>query len=200
MQFRNGLEATALYYKVFIMEEIWKDIIGYELLYQVSNLWNVKSIKKLWWNWKRFYELKEYLLKPWLSIKKWYLSVALCKNWKPKTYMIHQLVAEHFIPWKQQWNIVNHKDTNKLNNAYSNLEWTTYTGNILHSYKMWTHSWKRKYKPRICLDCLYEYIPSWFMQERCTKCSKIQRNYLSHLRYIKLSSIFVKDRYISKYN
>ena len=91
--------------------EIWKDIKGYEGLYQVSNLGRVKSL----------YFSKEKILTA--HICKGYQRIGLSKNGKQTLYYIHVLVAETFISNPFNLPEVNHKDENKLNNAVSNLEW-----------------------------------------------------------------------------
>lgn len=101
--------------------EIWKDIIGYEGLYQISSFGNVKSFKN---NKIRF-------LKPGMA-GNGYLTVALSKLNKAKTFTIHQLVAINFLnhlPQKYVL-IVNHKDLNKLNNNVNNLEIITARENL----------------------------------------------------------------------
>lgn len=106
------------------MEEIWKDIYGYEELYQVSNLGRVKSLN---YNHTR----KEHILKP-RKDKDGYLRINLYKDEKRKTMFVHRLVAQTFIPnddlFKTQ---INHKDENKGNNNINNLEWcdATYNSN-----------------------------------------------------------------------
>lgn len=92
--------------------EIWKDIEGYEGLYQVSNLGRVKSL----------YLGKERILKPGKH-RCGYLCVALCKDGKMKTYKVHRLVAINFIQNSLNLPQVNHKDENKENNCVWNLEW-----------------------------------------------------------------------------
>lgn len=101
------------------MEEIWKDIKGYEGDYQISNLGRVKSRKEQFGN-----VPKEIILKPVLTV--WgYTRVGLRKNKKAKNYFIHRLVAEAFVPNPYNKIYVNHIDSNKLNNAATNLEWVT---------------------------------------------------------------------------
>ena len=96
-------------------KEIFKDIKGYEGLYQVSNLGNVKSLG----NDKA---KKERILKTGKNI--WgYLYVILRKNKKGKITYIHRLVANTFIPNVDNLPQVNHKDENKENNCADNLEW-----------------------------------------------------------------------------
>ena len=98
------------------MEEIWKDIIGYEGLYQISNYGRVKSFKKS----------KEKILKNNVS-KNGYYKVTLIKNKEATTKKNHQLVAIHFLNHKPcgMKLVVNHKDFNKLNNHVDNLEIVT---------------------------------------------------------------------------
>lgn len=94
------------------MKEIWKDIIGYEGLYQVSDLGRVKS----------FYNGDERVL---LVNKdnKGYLKVGLWKDSKMKTCKVHRLVAQAFLPNPDGLPCVNHKDECKTNNIVSNLEY-----------------------------------------------------------------------------
>lgn len=103
-----------------MIEEIWKDIKGYEGLYQVSNLGNVRSL-----NYNRENKIK--LLTP--CIKRGYKSICLRKNSK-KFFLLHRLVAQAFIPNPNNLPQVNHKDENKQNNCVDNLEWCTSEYNI----------------------------------------------------------------------
>ena len=108
-----------------IMEtEIWKDIVWYEWLYQVSNLGRVKSLIKYNWTNKR-------ILKVWID-KIWYAIVTLCKNKIHKTKTIHRLVWLTFLDnilWKKQ---INHKNWIKTDNRIKNLEWCNPSENQLH--------------------------------------------------------------------
>lgn len=104
------------------MDEIWKDIKGYEELYQVSNMGRVKSLKR------------GAILKP-SHNGCGYLKFVLSKNNNQKTFYIHRLVAEAFIPNLGNKPQVNHIDGNKENNIVSNLEWSIAKDNILHSYR-----------------------------------------------------------------
>lgn len=94
------------------MREEYRQIIGYENLYAVSNLGFVKSIKR---NKQLNIVIDRY----------GYPVVHLCKNHKPKYVKIHRLVAQAFIPNPNDLPEVNHKDENKLNNNVENLEWCT---------------------------------------------------------------------------
>lgn len=109
-------------------KEIWKDISGYEGLYQVSNLGRVKRLE-----WKRFslgkwQTIKEKILKQTISTTG-YWHISLNKNGKHYTYKVHRLVAEAFIPNPDNLPCINHKDNNPLNNNVKNLEWCTYKYN-----------------------------------------------------------------------
>lgn len=106
-------------------KEIWRDIKGYEGLYQVSNLGRVKSLDRTDFN---GHHRKERTLKI-LRNTKGYLQISLFKNRTHKRYLIHRLVADAFIQNKNNLPCVNHKDENPLNNCIDNLEWCTYKYN-----------------------------------------------------------------------
>ena len=115
--------------KKLVNPEIWKDIKGYEGLYEISNFGRVRSHIKI--------GTPTYYKTPILSTPGYY-TVVLSKNGKT-TYSvsIHRLVAEAFVentdPTKTE---VNHKDGDKLNNYYKNLEWVTRKENNEHAIKL----------------------------------------------------------------
>lgn len=105
------------------MEEIFVDIKGYEGLYQISNLGRIKSLERqVIGKYNSIRTLKEFIMKPNI-IKKGYLRINLHKNSKNKHFLVHQLVASHFIPNPNNYHCVNHKDEDKQNNCVDNLEW-----------------------------------------------------------------------------
>lgn len=108
------------------MNEVWKDIVGYEGYYQVSNLGRVKSFGNT--KIPNKYTGKERLLK---SVKHTtdYLQITLFKNGKGKQFSVHRLVALTFLDNPNNYPCVNHKDENKQNNCVDNLEWCTYKYN-----------------------------------------------------------------------
>jgi hypothetical protein len=114
------------------MQEIWKDIKGYEGRYQISNLGRVKSLTKSIWNGYTFRIKDEFILKGGKD-KKGYLYVILSKDGIKSIYKIHRLVAQFFIPNPENKLEVNHIDGNKLNNSVNNLEWCTHQENIYHA-------------------------------------------------------------------
>lgn len=105
-----------------IIEEEWRDISGYEGLYQVSNLGRVKTLAN---NKSR----KEKILKP-QKDKYGYFFATLHRDGKRKMLKLHRLVANAFIPNQDNLPQVNHKDEIKTNNCVSNLEWCTNRYNI----------------------------------------------------------------------
>ncbi len=110
-------------------QEIYKDIIGYENKYQISNLGNVISL-----NFKRSNNSK--LLKIHnINHKKCYPSVLFSKNNKIKRFTIHRLLGLYFIPNPLKLKCINHKDGNKSNYALNNLEWCTHKENTNHAFK-----------------------------------------------------------------
>lgn len=136
-----------------IMEEIWKDIEGYEGLYQVSNMGRVRSLRR------------NIILKSRIE-RNGYESVKLTVNNIPKDYSIHRLVAMAFIPNPDNLPQVNHKDENKTNNCMENLEWCTQeynqnygTINIRKSQKQLNHKNKSKIVLQYSLDGTF--IKEW---------------------------------------
>lgn len=118
-----------------MMEEIWRDVIGYEELYEVSNLGQVRTKEKIRWNSKCFAFRKV----RYLTIKEHpsgYIYAALSKDKKQRRYLVHRLVADAFIPNTNNKPFVNHMDGNKLNNVLSNLEWVTRSENAIHAFKI----------------------------------------------------------------
>lgn len=119
------------------MQEIWKDISGYEGLYQVSNYGRIKNVKTG------------------MIIKggdngRGYRFVFLCKDKNHhKRFYVHRLVAIHFIDNRYNLPQVNHIDGNKYNNNSNNLEWCTPLHNSLHKREVLG---KTNCKPVKCIE------------------------------------------------
>lgn len=114
--------------------EVWKDIKGYEGLYQVSNFGNVKSLSRSKKNHSKMQHIPE-KLKSYRVDPQGYLMLDLYKNNKQKTVRVHRLVAEAFVPNDDAKETVNHIDGDKSNNIASNLEWASFKEQNNHFYK-----------------------------------------------------------------
>ena len=105
------------------MEEIWKDVVGFEDLFSVSNKGNL------------FSKRSNKMLKQFIH-KHGYLHVATKvggRNGKNICFKLHRLVAEAFLENSLNKPVVNHKDGCKTNNDVRNLEWCTYQENLCHA-------------------------------------------------------------------
>lgn len=116
------------------MMEIWVDVIGYDGLYEVSNLGNVKSCDGVFKNQYTSWPKKGKLLKPRVHTGG-YLRVNLWDNGRVTDKYIHRLVADAFLPFDPDRPYINHKDGNKTNNVVSNLERVTHQENIDHAMR-----------------------------------------------------------------
>jgi hypothetical protein len=116
--------------------EVWKDIPGYEGLYQVSSWGNVKSFDILINHYSGIKRIRKgKLLTKNIYKKDMYYVVVLCKNREKKRFPIHLLVLKVFVCDKpSEKHKGNHKDLDKLNNYYKNLEWVTIRENTSHYY------------------------------------------------------------------
>lgn len=131
------------------IKEKWCPIKGYEGLYQVSDKGRVKSLKFG----------KERILKS-ARDTGGYLLVALCKNGEQKTYKVHRLVAQAFIPNPNNLPEINHKDEDKTNNSAQNLEWcdSKYNNNYgTHNQR----SAEKRSKPILQFTKDGEFVKEW---------------------------------------
>lgn len=147
-----------------MFQEIWKDVKGYEGSYQVSNLGRVRSLDRYIIDScgrKTFAKGKENL----------HITMNNCgylfAKLSGKTKYIHIMVAECFVDGRFEGAEVNHKDLDKTNNCYTNLEWVTHSENQKHQTKAYGREKKYKYCKKcgkvlssihsvtsLCLGCL----------------------------------------------
>lgn len=119
-------------YKVNDTAEVWKDINGFEGLYQVSNLGRVKSMaRKVVFGYDSEYQTSEKILSP--HTARGYKQVMLSQNGIRYYRQIHRLVAEAFIPNPNNYPIINHKNEIRDDNRVENLEWCTHTYNLAYN-------------------------------------------------------------------
>lgn len=108
-----------------LLNEEWRNIEGYEGLYQVSNYGRVRSFK--------YKSIR--ILKPSATSTQKYFVLTLSNNNIKKYTTVHRLVAKAFVANPNNYPIINHKDCNKHNNKAENLEWCTISYNMLHAIK-----------------------------------------------------------------
>ena len=163
------------------MNEIWKPVVGYEGLYEVSNLGNVRSLAHTTRVAKKDCEYDcphpSKVLRP-QTRRHGYLSVCLYgkggKNGRFTQVSIHRLVAEAFIPNPENKTEVNHIDENKQNNRADNLEWMTHKENANHGTaiarraKKQTDNPNRKYRRVQQIDddgnVVGEFLSAWAVE------------------------------------
>lgn len=113
------------------MKEIWKDIKGYEGLYQASNFGNVKSLKRTCYNGRGIRVVKERIMKPWKRNDK-YLQVSLSNGKLKQNLLVHCLVGSAFLGYtiKRNGFVIDHIDSDKSNNNLENLRIVTCRSNV----------------------------------------------------------------------
>ena len=157
------------------LNEIWKDILGYEGLYQVSNWGRVRSLDR--WI-KSCYGSKQFIrgkiLKLCIGLSN-YLFVSLCKNGKHTNFLVHRLVAEAFLDNPDNLPQVNHKDEDKQNNHYLNLEWCTHEYNINYGTRNEKCS-KKLSKPVLQYTLDGQFVKEWKSIKECGRNGFVSAN------------------------
>lgn len=146
------------------MEEEWRDVVGYEGLYQVSNLGRVRRMSASFTDTKgRLRHFVGRVLRP-QKLRHGYVYVNLWKDNVRKGCTIHRLVAIAFIPNPDNKPQVNHIDGDRANNKVENLEWTTNSENQRHRLDILHHKGVRIYETRkvVCVETgdVYDSITS----------------------------------------
>jgi hypothetical protein len=116
------------------MQEIWKDVPGYEGFFNISNLGRIETVSRKVKNnnYKGVRISKKRILQPFL-MKNNYYAIKLCVNGVNKKFYLHRLIAQAFIPNPKNKREINHIDGNKQNNNILNLEWVDRKENITHA-------------------------------------------------------------------
>lgn len=178
-------------------DEVWKDVCGYEGLYQVSNCGRVKRLRHTD---KRGHTYTERIVKCGDG-GRGYRRVHLSKNNDCKWYFVHRLVAYAFVTRTDGLNVVNHIDNNPSNNNASNLEWTDCKGNMQHA----SRQGRMHYQPQNLLkaqesrkrpvvaergneilrfDCARDAEKMGFSHQHIISCCQGKHGYKTHKGYV----------------
>ena len=145
------------------MKEIWKDIEGYEGLYQISNYGKIKS----------FHKNKILILNN--SIDRYgYYFIRLSKNGESKRFAVHRLVCFAFIPNKENKPYVNHKDGNPKNNNVNNLEWCTPSENMFHKTRVLGYNHSEQTKKKLSMSAKKRGIHPNTIKSHYKKCRCVE--------------------------
>lgn len=113
--------------------EVWKDVKGYEGLYEVSSLGRVRSIERKVKHWRGGLRIKKAKIKQPFKSNCGYVMVGIYKDGTQTNFLVHRLVGKAFIPNPENKEQVNHINGIKTDNRVENLEWNTRSENINHA-------------------------------------------------------------------
>lgn len=151
---------------LYVPCEIWSPINGFDGEYEISSFGRVKSLKS-------GIILRQY------EDRGGYLEVHLRKHSKKYHKKIHRLVAEAFLPNPNNYLEVNHKDENKKNNRFDNLEWCTHQYNSTYNDKHIKHGIKMR-KPVLQYDLRGNFIARYLSQTHASKITGISQGVISN--------------------
>lgn len=186
-------------------DEIWKDIKGYEGLYQISSFGRVRSVDRMVWGGNDFYLKKGEIKKLQINTGGYWVTM-LYKNNNFKTVRIHREVAKSFIDNPLNKPFVNHIDSNRLNSNVENLEWCTQKENMLHASSSGSFNGRVNLKARhhedVKLLTMATYLP-FKKQSEIFLMFKINKTLIPDIKrghcYLSFKEIFktIKDDYES---
>lgn len=127
------------------MTELWKEVLGYDILYEVSNLGRVRTRYHV----NEGYTTQYRYVEP-NDNGNGYLRFNFKLNGRQKTAYLHRLVADAFVDNPKGYNEVNHKDENKHNNCADNLEWCEHNYNCLYGTRIERSAEKCSRSVRCC--------------------------------------------------
>jgi len=153
------------------MIEIYKDIPWYEWIYKSSNIWNI-IIVNYRWTWKSKLKIS--------TLRNWYPSVELWKDWNNKQFLVSRLMASSFM-WldlKDRWTFVCHKDDNPLNNTLDNFFLWTCKDNTQDCILKWRKVIITKKVSQFSKDWIF--IKEWESLRSAAEALLIQRPNISN--------------------
>ncbi len=163
------------------MIEVWRDVPGYEGLYQVSDRGQVFSVRR-----KKLRKLND--------TGRGYLQVALAKDGQRTHPLVHRLVAEAFIPNLENKPQINHINGDKTDNRVENLEWCTMSENLFHRHQI-LHQPGGRCCPVVCVNTGQAYpsakvaakalgVPRQSILRICRKQQKATRKNNLHFKFL----------------
>lgn len=121
---------------IYYIMENWKEVTGYEGMYEVSDLGNVRSVDRFVVHTKSTgFRIQKGAIKKQGKNSDGYSTVVLFLKNKNKSYLVHRLIGIAFIPNPENKDTINHKDGNKSNNNLNNLEWNSHSENTKHAWR-----------------------------------------------------------------
>lgn len=161
-------------YDLIWKTEIWKDIPGYEELYQASDLGRIKSFPK---HTIVFYKILKN------NNSNGYLTVKLCKNKQVKTKKAHRLIGLTFIPNPENKPHINHKRGIKTDNRVTEIEWNTILENNIHAFKLGLK------KPKKSIDCNFTKLSEYEIKQIKENKNNFNQRELGELYNVSQSNI-----------